>query len=93
MHQIKANFDNSIKRWFQGRFIKPTVCQTKTWDALDKGCPNTLIAAPTGSGKTLAAFLKAIDELVKLTKSGALDEKTSRKNAKAMVTRRNSNYS
>jgi ATP-dependent Lhr-like helicase len=49
--------------------------QQQAWPAIAAG-KNVLVAAPTGSGKTLTAFLWAIDELVRESISGRLDDRT-----------------
>jgi len=36
---------------------------------------NTLVSAPTGSGKTLTAFLSILNELIKLSGKGELEDK------------------
>ncbi|MBI3770038.1 MAG: DEAD/DEAH box helicase [Deltaproteobacteria bacterium] len=73
MHDI--GFDPVVAAWFAERFAAPTPAQEAGWRAIAAG-RDTLIAAPTGSGKTLAAFLWAIDELVRLARSGWLDDRT-----------------
>ena len=57
-------FHDSVARWFENAFPKPTSVQTRAWKSI-KSKEHTLIVAPTGSGKTLAAFLSVIDDLVK----------------------------
>ncbi len=68
-------FDPVVAGWFADRFAAPTPAQEAGWRAIAAG-EDALIAAPTGSGKTLAAFLWAIDELVRLARSGWLDDRT-----------------
>lgn len=68
-------FDPVVAGWFADRFAAPTPAQTAGWRAIAAGA-DALIAAPTGSGKTLAAFLWAVDELVRLARSGWLDDRT-----------------
>src|SRR3954466_12686278 len=68
-------FDPAVAEWFADRFAGPTPPQEAGWRAIAAG-DDALIAAPTGSGKTLAAFLWAIDELVRLARSGWLDDRT-----------------
>ncbi len=55
-------FTPPVREWFTREFGEPTLPQSKTWPAIQRG-ENTLTLAPTGSGKTLAAFLWGIDDL------------------------------
>src|SRR5436309_10597733 len=71
----EIGFDPVVVEWFAERFAAPTPAQIEGWRAIAAG-HDALIAAPTGSGKTLAAFLWAIDELVRLARSGWLDDRT-----------------
>ncbi|HEY2387678.1 MAG TPA: DEAD/DEAH box helicase [Candidatus Binatia bacterium] len=71
----EIGFDPDVQGWFRERFSGPTPPQEGGWRAIAAG-RDALIAAPTGSGKTLAAFLWAIDELVRLARSGWLDDRT-----------------
>jgi ATP-dependent Lhr-like helicase len=66
-------FHPAVGTWFSGRFGAPTDPQTQAWPSIRAG-RHTLIAAPTGSGKTLAAFLAAIDDLVRRSLLGDLEE-------------------
>ena len=68
-------FDPLVAGWFSERFGKPTPPQRAGWQAIAGG-QDTLIAAPTGSGKTLAAFLWAIDRLVRVARTGWLEDRT-----------------
>jgi ATP-dependent Lhr-like helicase len=52
-----------------------TDVQSRSWPEIRSGS-DVLIAAPTGSGKTLAAFLTCIDELLKQSIAGELEDKT-----------------
>ncbi|MEA2206277.1 MAG: ATP-dependent helicase Lhr and Lhr-like helicase [Blastocatellia bacterium] len=69
------SFHPAVARWFTKTFPAPTEAQELAWPAI-KQHRNTLIAAPTGSGKTLAAFFAAIDELVRLSIDGQLEDTT-----------------
>ncbi len=73
---MDANFHPLVRRWFGGRFQKPTPSQEQGWRSIAAG-RSTLIAAPTGSGKTLAAFLWSIDRLIQRSVRGELDDTTS----------------
>ena len=55
-------FTPPVREWFTREFGEPTLPQSKTGPAIQRG-ENTLTLAPTGSGKTLAAFLWGIDDL------------------------------
>ncbi|MDB5392059.1 MAG: cshB [Planctomycetaceae bacterium] len=66
-------FHPLIQRWFRAKFAGPTEPQRDGWPHIAAG-RNTLIAAPTGSGKTLTAFLAAIDQLLKRSVAGELDD-------------------
>lgn len=66
-------FHPLIQRWFRSKFTGPTEPQRDGWPHIAAG-RNTLIAAPTGSGKTLTAFLAAIDQLLKRSVAGELDD-------------------
>jgi ATP-dependent Lhr-like helicase len=55
-------FSPPVREWFIKEFGEPTLPQSKSWPAIQRG-ENTLTLAPTGSGKTLAAFLWGIDNL------------------------------
>jgi ATP-dependent Lhr-like helicase len=68
-------FHPAVRRWFRKQFPAPTEPQARAWPAIKEG-RHTLIAAPTGSGKTLAAFLSAIDDLVKKSVAGDLNDET-----------------
>ena len=64
-----------MREWFITRFGTPTEPQIAGWPHI-LAHRNTLISAPTGSGKTLAAFLACIDALVRLSLTGALQDRT-----------------
>src|SRR5262245_18007962 len=68
-------FHPLIARWFAHRFQSVTPPQREGWPQL-RAVHDTLIAAPTGSGKTLTAFLNALDDLVRRTLDGTLEERT-----------------
>ncbi len=68
-------FHPLLREWFAAAFDAPTEPQTRGWPAIRAG-NDVVIAAPTGSGKTLAAFTLALDDLVRRSASGALEENT-----------------
>src|SRR5215471_12476950 len=70
-----TDFHPAVAAWFDKQFAEPTEPQAKAWPAIKSG-RHTLIAAPTGSGKTLAAFLSAIDDLVRQSVEGTLEDAT-----------------
>ncbi len=71
---ILARLDDTVNKWFKRRFKSLTPPQRYSILSILDG-NNTLVASPTGSGKTLSAFLSIISELVKLAKSGLLEDK------------------
>ncbi|MDZ4844479.1 MAG: DEAD/DEAH box helicase [Chitinophagales bacterium] len=72
---LRQLFHPAVSIWFEKTFQTPTEVQLRAWTEISKQ-RNTLIAAPTGSGKTLAAFLAAIDDLVKKSIAGTLENTT-----------------
>jgi ATP-dependent Lhr-like helicase len=68
-------FHRAVQSWFGGEFVAPSTVQTRAWRAIKAG-RDTLISAPTGSGKTLAAFLAVIDDLLRQSVAGRLEDKT-----------------
>jgi ATP-dependent Lhr-like helicase len=70
-----TGFHPAVAAWFGKQFSEPTEPQARAWPAIRSG-RHTLIAAPTGSGKTLAAFLSAIDDLVRQSVQGTLEDAT-----------------
>lgn len=68
-------FHPAVAGWFANQFEAPTAPQGLAWPSI-KQRRHTLIAAPTGSGKTLSAFLSAIDDLVRLSLAGSLEDNT-----------------
>src|SRR5262245_26744744 len=68
-------FHPAVANWFAKQFAAPTTPQERAWPSI-KRRRHTLIAAPTGSGKTLSAFLSAIDDLIRLSLVGSLEDKT-----------------
>jgi ATP-dependent Lhr-like helicase len=64
-----------VREWFTSAFGTPTEPQEQGWPHILAG-ETTLICAPTGSGKTLTAFLACIDQLVRKSLSGRLEDRT-----------------
>jgi ATP-dependent Lhr-like helicase len=64
-----------VQEWFAARFGAATEPQEQGWPHI-LAKKTTLISAPTGSGKTLAAFLTCIDQLVRKTIAGELNDTT-----------------
>lgn len=62
-----------IQEWFRQHFPAPTLPQQQGWPP-QLASHSTLICAPTGSGKTLAAFLPAIDQLLRKSLAGELQQ-------------------
>jgi ATP-dependent Lhr-like helicase len=71
---ILARLDDTVSTWFKNKFKSLTPPQRYSILSILDG-NNTLVASPTGSGKTLSAFLSIISELVRLAKSGLLEDK------------------
>jgi ATP-dependent Lhr-like helicase len=71
---VLDRFHPSIRSWFLERFETITAPQREGWPSILDG-KDTLIAAPTGSGKTLAAFLSTLDDLVRRTLAGTLEDR------------------
>jgi ATP-dependent Lhr-like helicase len=71
---ILARLDDTVRTWFKNKFKSLTPPQRYSILSILDG-NNTLVASPTGSGKTLSAFLSIISELVRLAKSGLLEDK------------------
>ena len=67
------NFQPIINKWFLDNFPEPTEVQNLAWPQIQKN-KNVLLSAPTGSGKTLAAFLALIDQLLKYSIDGTLED-------------------
>src|SRR5271154_3737040 len=64
-----------VADWFTAKFGTPTEPQEQGWPHILAG-ETTLICAPTGSGKTLTAFLACIDQLVRKSLAGELEDRT-----------------
>ncbi len=71
---ILSRLDDTVSTWFKNKFKSLTPPQRYSILSILDG-NNTLVASPTGSGKTLSAFLSIISELVRLAKSGLLEDK------------------
>ncbi len=67
-------FSTPVRDWFESAFEAPTPTQLAAWQRIREG-NDTLVAAPTGSGKTLSAFLCAIDDLVRASRRGPLEDR------------------
>lgn len=72
---LEMHFHKLVASWFRRTYQTPTSCQEGAWEAINQG-HHTLVAAPTGSGKTFAAFLSAIDDLVRQSADGTLQDAT-----------------
>lgn len=72
---LRHDFHPAVTAWFDATFPAPTEAQLRAWPAIQAGRA-TLVAAPTGSGKTLTAFLAAIDDLVRQSRTGPLPDAT-----------------
>jgi ATP-dependent Lhr-like helicase len=72
---VLEDFHPLLREWFGAAFGPPTEPQARGWPAIRAG-HDVVIAAPTGSGKTLAAFTLALDDLIRRSASGTLDDHT-----------------
>ncbi|NOZ30539.1 MAG: DEAD/DEAH box helicase, partial [Crenarchaeota archaeon] len=62
-----------VAEWFRRKYRELTVPQREAIPLIKEGY-NVLISSPTGTGKTLAAFTSIIDELLKLSEKGELED-------------------
>ncbi len=62
-----------VAEWFRRKYRELTMPQREAIPLIKKGY-NVLISSPTGTGKTLAAFTSIIDELLKLSEKGELED-------------------
>jgi len=69
-----SSLDPLVRAWFKSKFSEFSPPQKYAVLNIHKR-ENTLITAPTGSGKTLTAFLSILNELIKLSKQGKLEDK------------------
>ncbi|NLL94340.1 MAG: ATP-dependent helicase [Thermoplasmatales archaeon] len=74
MDEVMGLMEPLVSRWFSGRFSSLTEPQSKAIPLIH-GRENVLVSSPTGSGKTLTAFTSIINELVKYSSEGGLEEK------------------
>ncbi len=70
---VMESFHPLVQKWFREKFSTPTEPQDHGWQSIVRG-KDTLIAAPTGSGKTLAAFLACLDDLLRQSLTGDLED-------------------
>lgn len=63
-----------VADWFRRKYRGLTVPQREAIPLIKRGF-NVLISSPTGTGKTLAAFTSILDELLKLSDEGRLEDK------------------
>ena len=63
-----------VREWFQEKFH--TFSPPQTYSIMNiHNRQNTLISSPTGSGKTLSAFMTILNELIRLSGKGQLENK------------------
>ncbi|HEX2947403.1 MAG TPA: DEAD/DEAH box helicase [Clostridia bacterium] len=67
---VLDSFNPIIRDWFTENIGEPSEPQRRGWPEIASG-NNVLICAPTGSGKTFAAFLKCLDWICAVKKTGA----------------------
>ena len=63
-----------VADWFRGKYGRLTEPQRLAIPLVKEGY-NVLISSPTGTGKTLAAFTGIIDDLLRLSEEGELEDK------------------
>ena len=73
MDEVLNVLEPELRQWFS-KFKKLTPPQEYSIIPI-MGGKSTLIASPTGSGKTFAVFLSIINELLKMSKIGQLEDK------------------
>ncbi len=72
--EILASLTPIVRDWFLERFT--TFSPPQRYSILNiKRRKNTLISSPTGSGKTLSAFLAILDDLIRDSLDGRLEDK------------------
>ncbi|MFO8109040.1 MAG: ATP-dependent helicase [Thermoplasmata archaeon] len=72
--EVLSLMEPLIAQWFDEKFDYLTEPQGFAIPLIHQR-ENVLVSSPTGSGKTLTAFLSIINELFKLDKKGALEER------------------
>ncbi|AAR38857.1 NEQ003 [Nanoarchaeum equitans Kin4-M] len=72
--EIYSILEEPVKQWFKEKYKTFTPPQRYAIMEIHKR-NNVLISSPTGSGKTLAAFLAIINELIKLSHKGKLENR------------------
>ena len=71
--ELLSRLSSPVRNWFKDKFPDFTEPQKVAIPKiLDK--EHLLLCSPTGSGKTLTAFLSIIDELVRKSLEGTLDD-------------------
>ena len=70
---MRGLFSEPTAKWFADTLGEPTKVQQGAWPAILNG-QSVLVSAPTGTGKTLSAFLIFIDQLMRQSAMGTLEE-------------------
>ncbi len=72
--EVLSRMEPLVSKWFSERFNSLTEPQSMAIPVIyDR--KNVLISSPTGSGKTLTAFTSILNQLIKYSSEGALEEK------------------
>ncbi|MEC7695123.1 MAG: DEAD/DEAH box helicase, partial [Candidatus Thermoplasmatota archaeon] len=71
--EILSRLSPPVRNWFMEKFPDFTEPQKVAIPKILDG-DHLLLCSPTGSGKTLTAFLSIIDELVRRSLDGTLDD-------------------
>ena len=72
--EVASYLHELVRNWFFSRYSEFTPPQRMAIPYIKQG-RHVLISSPTGTGKTLAAFLAIIDELVRLSLEGSLEDR------------------
>ena len=72
--EVLQSMEPLVREWFESKFEKLTEPEAMAIPLIHRK-KNVLISSPTGSGKTITAFLSILNELVKLSHEGTLEDK------------------
>ncbi|AGI48517.1 Lhr-like helicase [Thermoplasmatales archaeon BRNA1] len=74
MDEVLSEMEPLVSAWFRERFTSLTEPQSMAIPVIHQR-KNVLISSPTGSGKTLTAFTSILNQLIKYSTDGVLEEK------------------
>ncbi len=72
--EIESMLEGPVREWFKSKYREFTPPQKYAVMEIHQG-NNVLISSPTGSGKTLSAFMGILNELIRLGRSGQLEDR------------------